>query len=58
MKTFKITFVLAMLVSLDLAAQPAPPSSDNPAPLPGLIILAAAGAAVGAKKVYDQKKES
>ncbi len=58
MKIFKLTIALLMLISIDLAAQPTPPDSNNPAPIPGLALLAAAGAAVGVKKVYDQKKQS
>lgn len=35
-----------------MLAQPAPPSSHNPAPLPGLVYLAAGGAVL----VYRQLK--
>lgn len=56
------SFILGLsffLLSLSLSAQPAPPGGGNqPAPLGGIALLAAAGAALGAKKVYDQKKES
>lgn len=46
------------MLGLQMSAQPAPPSSDNTAPIPGLAILAAAGAALGIKKVHDSKKDA
>lgn len=59
MKSLIPFFTLLLLsLSLDLSAQPTPPGGGGqPAPLGGLAILAAAGAAVGAKKVYDKKQE-
>jgi hypothetical protein len=58
MKTLRISvLVLFLLTGLSLCAQPAPPGSNNPAPLGGIALLAAAGAALGAKKLYDQKKD-
>ncbi len=39
-----------------LLAQPAPPESANRTPLPGLVILAAAGAAYGARKTALKRK--
>tara|TARA_R110002050_G_scaffold194708_2_gene329511 strand:- start:28717 stop:28899 length:183 start_codon:yes stop_codon:yes gene_type:complete len=51
----KLFIVALMVTGFSAFAQPKPPSSNNPAPLPGLILLAAAGAAFGAKKVYDKK---
>ena len=48
-------FTLAVsLITMALYAQPQPPS--DPAPLPGIALLLAAGAAFGAKKIYDSKK--
>jgi hypothetical protein len=59
MNTLKKYSLIAFLaLSFSAMAQPAPPGSGNPAPLPGLVWLAAAGAAYGAKKVYDKKKEA
>lgn len=56
------SFILGLslfLVSLSLSAQPAPPGGGSqPAPLGGIALLAAAGAALGVKKAYDKKKES
>jgi len=59
MLNFKHFFILVPLVlsSFFLAAQPAPPDSENRAPLPGLVILAAAGAAYGARKSFLKSKE-
>lgn len=57
MKLIKVAIVLLVLGSLKLNAQPSPPSSGNPAPLPGLAFLAVAGAAFGAKKYHDANKE-
>lgn len=56
MKIFRLSLIFALVLALDASAQPAPPNSNNPAPIPGLAILAAAGAALGVKKVYDQRK--
>lgn len=58
MKALKLTLIMTLAFSLEMMAQPAPPTSNNPAPIPGLALLAAAGAAFGAKKVYDKKKEA
>ena len=50
-------FILAVsLITMALYAQPEPP--DDPTPLPGIAWLLAAGAAFGAKKVYDKKREA
>ncbi len=56
MKAIKITLIITLAFSLEMMAQPAPPASGNTAPIPGLVLLAAAGAAFGAKKAYDKKK--
>lgn len=57
MNTLKKCSLIAFLaLSFSAMAQPDPPG--NPAPLPGLVWLAVAGAAYGAKKVYDKKKEA
>ncbi|QNR24038.1 MULTISPECIES: hypothetical protein [Croceimicrobium] len=59
MKTMKVLGLgLFLMLGLQMSAQPAPPSSDNTAPIPGLAILAAAGAALGIKKVHDSKKDA
>jgi hypothetical protein len=44
-----------LFIGSELWAQPAPPS--DPTPLPGLALLAAAGCALGVKKVYDSSKK-
>ena len=53
MKKAILTLILVLSCSL-IFAQPNPPA--DPAPLPGIAWLIAAGAAFGAKKIYDQKK--
>lgn len=60
MKSLIPFFTLLLLsFSLNLSAQPAPPGGGGqPAPLGGLAILAAAGAAIGAKKAYDKNQEN
>ncbi len=55
LKHFLILVVLVFSSSF-LAAQPAPPDSENRAPLPGMVILAAAGAAYGARKSFLKSK--
>jgi len=45
---------LFLVSSLCLRAQPDNP--NNPTPLPGIALLVAAGAAFGAKRIYDTKK--
>ena len=64
MKTLKISMVAAFLLlgglgsnytsTLLAQAPPPPPGSDNPAPLGGIALLVAAGAAYGSKKAYDR----
>jgi len=55
MKKFLPTLILSMLV-LVAFAQPGNP--NNPVPLDGGIsLLIAAGAAFGAKKIYDARKK-
>ncbi|WP_421754440.1 hypothetical protein [Croceimicrobium sp.] len=49
-------FVMGAMV---LNAQPADPTpGGTPTPIPGLAILAAAGALVGAKAVHSKSKEN
>ena len=57
MKTIlTITLLLSAIVAV---SQPACPQPNNPVPLDsGIIILLAAGAAFGAKKMYDLKRNS
>ena len=51
-------FALALILNCSaLFAQPAPPDSANRTPLPGIVILAVAGAAYGAKKTAIKLKE-
>ena len=59
MKNIKTLLTLSFICSaLYLSAQPELPNGGNaPAPLPGLVLLAAAGAAVGAKALHNKKKE-
>lgn len=58
MNTLKKYSLIAFLtLSFAAMAQPAPPGSGNPAPIPGLVWLAAAGAAMGGKIAYDKKKK-
>lgn len=48
--------LICLLMSSILSAQPAPPESANRTPIPGFIILAAAGAAIGASKLNKASK--
>ncbi len=49
----KTIFTLGLLaMGLSLYAQPMPPT---PTPIGGIALLAAAGVALGAKKLYDKK---
>ena len=60
MKLFKSLLLFAFLSTASTLwgqAPPPPPGSNNPAPLGGIALLAAAGAAYGAKKVHDRKRE-
>lgn len=58
MKKIRIFLSLTMIGgALSLSAQPSPPDSDNPAPLGGIALLAAAGAALGGKKAYDKYRD-
>jgi hypothetical protein len=50
-----LILICAICTSFALCAQPNNP--NNPTPLPGIALLVAAGAAYGAKKMYDQKEE-
>lgn len=60
MKNMKTLLTLSFICSaLFLSAQPSPPNGNGqPAPIPGLVLLAAAGAAVGAKAIHNKKKEN
>tara|TARA_R110002050_G_scaffold271751_2_gene415368 strand:+ start:5588 stop:5776 length:189 start_codon:yes stop_codon:yes gene_type:complete len=59
MLKFKHFLILVVVFcSSFLAAQPAPPDSENRAPLPGIVILAAAGAAYGARKSFQKRREN
>jgi hypothetical protein len=55
-----LTLSILFLVGISsLYAQPGPPDppDDNPVPITGIEYLIAAGAAFGAKKLYDKKKK-
>lgn len=55
MKTIKTLFIASLFfICADLVAQPAPPPSQNPAPIPGLAWLAAGGAVI----VWQKTKQS
>lgn len=57
-KSFSAFFILLMVMACTgLSAQPAPPGNNEPAPLGGIALLAAAGAALGAKKAYDRRQD-
>ena len=56
LKRFFILFVLVFSSGL-LNAQPAPPESVNGTPLPGLVLMVAAGAAYGARKSILKGKD-
>ena len=51
MKKYFLTLAFILSVCA-LSAQPSNP--NNPTPLPGIALLVAAGAAYGAKKMYDR----
>lgn len=60
-KILKLGAVVVVVLVLGLSsvnAQPGPPDppDDNPVPITGIGYLIAAGAAFGAKKLYDKKK--
>lgn len=56
MKTIKTLFLASLFFfCVDLAAQPAPPPSQNPAPIPGLAWLAAGGAVIVWRKTKKSK---
>ncbi len=52
----KLSLIAFLALSFSAMAQPAPPGNGQPAPLGGIVLLAAAGAAYGAKKAYDKKQ--
>jgi hypothetical protein len=51
-----IIFLSVGMYSLKAQPGPPPPPPDNPVPITGIEYLIAAGAAFGAKKLYDKKK--
>jgi hypothetical protein len=53
---FLLVLVFACCCSKALA-QPIPPNSANPAPLPGLILIMAAGATYGTFKTYSKRQD-
>jgi|AntRauTorckE6833_2_1112554.scaffolds.fasta_scaffold283923_1 hypothetical protein len=56
-----LIFVCLFIGGFYLSAQPGNPGDgtdpDNPVPITGIEYLIAAGAAFGAKKLYDKKKK-
>ena len=56
MKHQKTLFLLAGLLLMVIPVLAQPNNPNPPAPLPGIAWLLAAGAAFGAKKIYDSKK--
>lgn len=58
MKKYIVAFSFVILGGLSLSAQPAEGNPGGaPAPIPGLVWLAAAGAAVGYKALNNQKSK-
>lgn len=52
--------IMGLLLFFNVYAQPGPPGNPNdpnPVPITGIEYLIAAGAAFGAKKVYDKRKK-
>lgn len=59
-KKSTLIFSLSFIGFYSLNAQPGggtPTDPDNPVPITGIEYLIAAGAAFGAKKIYDKKKK-
>jgi hypothetical protein len=54
MNKISITIIFCFLMVSQLSAQPDLP--DAPVPLHGVLLLVAAGAALGIKKLHDMKK--
>jgi hypothetical protein len=50
-------YFLTLAFTLSVYALSAQPEPNPTTPLPGVALLVAAGAAYGAKKMYDQKEE-
>jgi len=55
--TLIFSFLIIGLSTLSAQPGPPPPPQDNPVPITGIEYLIAAGAAFGAKKLYDKKKQ-
>lgn len=61
MKRLTVTLIINILTTYQLFSQPGPGGppkdpGDNRVPITGIEYLIAAGAAFGAKKLYDKKK--
>ncbi len=52
-----LIYLAMFLFSINVMAQPAPPPSHNPAPIPGLIYLAAGGALIAYRKYQNKQEE-
>ncbi|WKK83839.1 hypothetical protein [Marivirga arenosa] len=53
---FMVLFV-GIYAAIAQPGPPPPPPDSNPVPITGIEYLIAAGAAFGAKKLYDKKKK-
>ena len=52
-----LTLLIIVIAIFSALAQPGDPGGDPDVPISGLEILIAAGAALGAKKIYDSSKK-
>lgn len=57
MKHQKTLFLLAGLLLMVIPVLAQPDNPNPPAPLPGIAWLLAAGAALGAKKIYNNRQK-
>jgi len=57
LSTVLVVFLIGVSTINAQPGPPPPPPDDNPVPITGIEYLIAAGAAFGAKKLYDKKKK-
>lgn len=57
MKHHKTLLLLASVLALALPVLAQPDNPNPPTPLPGIAWLLAAGAALGAKKIYNNRQK-